>query len=819
MSKLKSFLEREPLSQLIPVRAYESRSKIFYTEDDADSRYLSTVLLFAPTPGASEDIAEKLETLLRLDFPVKSMLSVMLIASQDISHSLESIMSERASSTDPLLVNAKRSEVAFYANGVRSPIEQLSKTTVREFQVIVSLKMALEHLPTDDDFSRVADYQSRLLTGFESAAGMRGVALDADQYIYMMKTIIDWSPNAGWKTDTILFDDSKFINEQIWEPYSKVKLDSEDENGFWLNDKRVMILSPKRLPKHFSLNLASSLISDVRTSQRGMRGNFAFCLNMYFPDTVSGKDTLERKRSWVNQQAFGPMLRLVPRIADYKNSYDALFKTLDGGDRLVQICPTWILFGDSKKECEDKAVAATQYLVELGYQIAVDEFTAFPLFINSLPLCADASVVAYSKRYHTVGTSHAVHFLPIGGDWRGTATPTMSFVSRNGQLMNVDLFDSSTNYNAVIAAASGSGKSFLANYLTGSYLSVNCQAWIIDVGRSYKKLCESLNGQFLAFDSNSNACLNPFPLINDYNEESDMIIGLLIAMMSPPEAIDHGLEAIQISRLKEYVKRLWEEHKQSLSIDYIAEALVDDEDQRISDLGKRLFPFTSVGEYGTYFNGENNIEFNNRLFVLELEELKGRPHLQQVVLLQLIYQIQQAVYLSEDKSQRKLVAIDEAWDLLKHGNVATFMEGAYRRFRKYNTSAIVITQALDDMSGSASGKAILANSANIMLLGQTPAKVHSMEDQKLLDLSPAGFDLLKTVATVKGHYSEIFFYLDNGNCAGVGRLIVDRRSQLLYTTQPDEVAALDKLQQAGLSLEEAIEEKIRQESYSNALAA
>lgn len=61
------------------------------------------------------------------------------------------------------------------------------------------------------------------------------------------------------------------------------------------------------------------------------------------------------------------------------------------------------------------------------------------------------------------------------------------------------------------------------------------------------------------------------------------------------------------------------------------------------------------------------------------------------------------------------------------------------------------------------------------------------------------------LASVKCHYSEIFCYLDNGAQAGIGRLIVDRRTQLLYTTDPKEVAALDTHRAKGLGLMDAID--------------
>ncbi|MFW8217142.1 type IV secretion system protein TraC, partial [Klebsiella pneumoniae] len=104
-----------------------------------------------------------------------------------------------------------------------------------------------------------------------------------------------------------------------------------------------------------------------------------------------------------------------------------------------------------------------------------------------------------------------------------------------------------------------------------------------------------------------------------------------------------------------------------MKVDDIAERCLEEEnDQRLKDIGQQLYAFTSKGSYGKYFSRKNNVSFQNQFTVLELDELQGRKHLRQVVLLQLIYQIQQEVFLGE-RNRKKVVIVDEAWDLLKEG--------------------------------------------------------------------------------------------------------------------------------------------------------
>jgi conjugal transfer ATP-binding protein TraC len=310
-----------------------------------------------------------------------------------------------------------------------------------------------------------------------------------------------------------------------------------------------------------------------------------------------------------------------------------------------------------------------------------------------------------------------------------------------------------------------------------------------------------LEGDFVKFTHGSSICMNPFEIVQNFEEEADMLAGLVSQMATPTEK----LTDFQTAGLKRILKQLWTEKAQGMSVDDIAKQLCAEADQRLKDVGEQLFPFTTKGEYGRYFNGKNNAKFVRDFTVLELEELKGRKHLQQVVLLQLIYQIQQEMYLGE-RNRPKIVIIDEAWDLLTEGDVAKFMEHGYRRFRKYGGAAVTITQSVNDLYRNAAGRAIVENSANMYLLGQKAEVIEGMKQDRRLPLSDGGYELLKTVHTLPGAYSEIFFITEMGS--GIGRLIVDPFKRILFSTKPEDVNALKQLRRQGLSLGDAIQQLI-----------
>ena len=201
--------------------------------------------------------------------------------------------------------------------------------------------------------------------------------------------------------------------------------------------------------------------------------------------------------------------------------------------------------------------------------------------------------------------------------------------------------------------------------------------------------------------------------------------------------------------------------------------------------------------------------------VLELEHLKQRKHLQRVILLQLIYQIQQAMYLG-DRGRRKIVIIDEAWDLLTGGEVGKFIETGYRRFRKYGGGAIVITQSAEDLYHHPVGQAIAANSATTFQLAQKAATLEALAAAKKIQGGHT-LGLLKSIHTAPGRYAEI--HLTSNRGSGIARLVVSPWLQLLYSTSPGDVSAIAALRRQGVGLVEAIDQLVRQRERAPGQAA
>lgn len=793
--------------QFCPVQAYDEQSKLFLCDDST----LGFAFECVPLAGGDQHTKERIEQLVAGDYPPGTIMQFFLYRSPDIEPQLNALARIRQDHMDGPLAGVVKQRIDFLRAHTKKNIHGRSFSggdydcgRIQESRLIVSIKIPFEGKePNESDVVLTKTWETKTESAL-SSVGLWPLALSASRYIRLMQSIINWSPNASWRSMSVMgeWEEDKTISAQIFDPTTDLVI--ADKSTLQLGEHCfVKVMSAKRIPDAFFFTEAMKYVGNTMGGNDKLTINYAVCCNVFFPVTQSEKSKLETKRTWTVNQAVGPMLKFVPVLADKKHSFDILSESFQKGAKPIRMTFSVLLFSDSRKAVERAAVSAQSYWDTMHFHLMEDYFITAPMFQNCLPLCAEKEAVFHLDRYKTMTTRELPVLLPVFGEWKGTGTFHVALISRNGQLMSLSLHDSDTNKNAVIAAESGSGKSFLLNEIIVSYLSEGAQVWVIDAGKSYKKLNEQLDGDFLQFDEASKICLNPFELIDDWKEDEDTISALIAAMASEKEK----LSDFQMAGLKQILKRLWETKGQAMTVDDIAAECLGHTEQRMHDIGQQLFSFTSKGGYGQYFHGHNTMRFENPFTVLELDELQGRTHLRQVVLMQLIFQIQREMYLGE-RNRKKIMIIDEAWDLIKSGPVSVFIEHGFRKFRKYGGSAIIATQSLNDLYENPVGRAIAENANMMLLLGQKPETIASIRDSGRLVLSEAGFNLLSTVASVGGVYSEIF--VKSGHTGvGVGRLIVSNFEKMLFSTAPEDVNAIENYTNRGLNVTDAINHVLR----------
>lgn len=803
-------LEEFRATSIFPVVAFDDESNVFLLDD----RNLGFAFECYPLVGANENLHRMSSTILNLGYPANSYLNFFWYKSPDIEDFIAEAEAIRQDYTENEVVTEVFNERKKYIESfVEDRAIPFADGVVHTQRLLITVKIPYTGEEfTEKDLQTVAEIRSKL-EGALKATSLHPLTVNADRYIKFMQTIFNWGPEASWKnTPNSFYDGVSPISEQILDYSTDIEITKNSTSTLRVGEKYLKIYSAKRLPDAMFFGDGVGYVGDLMGSNtQSISKNYFVSVGVMFPDYQDSKSFIESRRQQIVYQAHGPLLKFVPTLADKYEGFNELYRSLNDGHIPCKVSFSVGVFSDTEEEARKSGEQTVAFFSSRRFSLIAESLLPIIILKESLPFGANWENVKHLWRHKTMTTEQAVVLLPLFSEWKGTGTPHVSLFSRNGQIMSLSLHDTGTNKNGIIVAPSGSGKSFLANELIFSYLSEGAKVWTIDVGRSYEKLCEMVNGQFITFDSKSEICLNPFDICDNYEEEDHgVLLGILQTMISPSSK----LSDYQLTKLSEVLNEAWYEKGKSTTIDDIAQKLLnfktdESDDQmgyRVRDLGHQLYPFTSSGPYGKYFVGRNNVQMDNQFVVLELEELKGKPALQQVVLLQLINQIQHEVYLGE-RDKKKILMIDESWDLLKDEKIAYFMEHAYRRFRKYGGSAVIITQLLNDLFSSASGRTIASNSATKFILRPEPSDLASAKKSGDLGLSETAFDYLASLSTVKGEYSEIYIIGDGRQ--GIARLFVSRFQQLLYSTDPRDVYEIKQLTSAGYTVIEAIKEIIK----------
>ena len=105
-----------------------------------------------------------------------------------------------------------------------------------------------------------------------------------------------------------------------------------------------------------------------------------------------------------------------------------------------------------------------------------------------------------------------IAFVPTETSWRGSSRPHSIFTTPNGQMFGLDLYDRSLikSPTAIVTAASGEGKSFLATMLITDIRSHRgeVKVRVMDYRYSFKPICRLFEGRHIEFNEQAPKPIN-----------------------------------------------------------------------------------------------------------------------------------------------------------------------------------------------------------------------------------------------------------------------------------------------------------------------
>jgi type IV secretory pathway VirB4 component len=301
----------------------------------------------------------------------------------------------------------------------------------------------------------------------------------------------------------------------------------------------------------------------------------------------------------------------------------------------------------------------------------------------------------------------------------------------NNSLVLFDRF-SLENYNSVVFAKAGSGKSYATKLEILRSLMFDTDVIVIDPEREYEHLAEAVDGRYINISLNSNHHINPFglPPVGPDENPADVLRSNIINLVGLFRLMLGGLTPEEDAIMDRAITETYASRDITPETDFsnaIPPTLSDLElvlagMQGGESLAQRLSKYTK-GTWAGFLNQPTNVDINRKFIVFSVRDMEDE--LRPVAMYIIIHFIWNAV---RKNIRKRLLVIDEAWWMMKYEDTASFLFGIAKRCRKYYLGLATITQDVNDFLASPYGKPIITNSAMQILLKQSPASIDLVKE-------------------------------------------------------------------------------------------
>ena len=803
--RLRQSVSRDTYSDFLPMVSWVEEEEAFLTIDDGWGQAWELV----PSAYLFAHVHQALLGLLNIQFGTGTVVQLHCFADPLIDQALDAYL-DLKSRPDPLVQASARRTAQYLRDGTEG-LSALHGIPIRNFRVLLAIK---SRKPLGADLRRQIEEQL-------SKLGIVRMAPEALVSFYRRIFNGAFDPAPGVFASGTADNPARPVRKQIIDAGPDLLFDGPE---LYFGNQVARCLTPKSPARRVTAERCNRLLGGMRGAAEDsdqIGGPFLYTLNILFDH--SAFEIHKRAQILSAQKAAGSF------AVEVGKQIEEIGWVLDeaGNSRFVSVIPTVWVFGRDRAQAREMAARANRLWESepLPWMMQEESYLNPILLPMSLPFgfYPERRTLRMLERDLPMPAKAAALLAPVQTDFRGGGRPALLYVGRKGQLITLDLFDPRiNNYNFIVSAESGAGKSFLLNNLCLQYYAQGALIRIIDIGGSYRKLCTLCSGRYIDIGEEA-LVLNPFDMgfaLDGDDRQSAISMAVAIVAEMANAATRKGVTTSEWNLLKSAVQWTIDTGRAESGIDAVRDWLgaypagashdLDKVDHLVPvarELAFNLRDFGSSGAYGHFFNGPSTFDISaDEFVVLELERLKAMPDLFNVIVMVVVNAVSQELYLSA-RDRPRFVLCDEAAQFMTRtdgqdlSRLAEVFGQGYRRARKYQGSFGVVLQSMNDLLlFGGTGQVILENAATRFLLqGSTYERA---VQNKILDYSSFVLDLLKSVRNNKPHYSEVF--IDSPLGLGIARLVVDPFSYWINTSAPQEVAAFEARLRAGLSPLEAI---------------
>lgn len=405
----------------------------------------------------------------------------------------------------------------------------------------------------------------------------------------------------------------------------------------------------------------------------------------------------------------------------------------------------------------------------------------------------------------------------------------------NGKPLHLDISDEPmrrgiiTNRNKLVIGPSGSGKSFFMNHLVRQYWEQDTHIILIDIGNSYKGLCDLIHqrtngedGVYYTYSEKHPIAFNPFfteDKVFDLEKKESIKTLVMSLWKRDTEVITRAEEVALSMAVNLFIERIKEDKKLVPSFNTFYEFVQGDfreileekhyreKDFDLTNFLNVLAPYYRGGEYDYLLNSNEQLDLLNKRFVVfEIDEIKEHK-----ILFPVVTVIIMEAFINKMRrlhGARKMIVVEEAWKAIAREGMADYIKFLYKTVRKYFGEAVVVTQELDDIVSSPIIKDTIVNNADCKILLDQRKYINKFDSvQSLLGLTDKEKGQILSINQANDparKYKEVWLGL-GGVRSAVYATETSVEEYLTYTTEETEKLEVTQMtEKLGGNMEQAI---------------
>ena len=472
--------------------------------------------------------------------------------------------------------------------------------------------------------------------------------------------------------------------------------------------------------------------------------------------------------------------KLETAFSDIEDLRDSLMQS---EEKMFEVAVYITIYGNNDTELDKVENEIKNILESKLIQFRPALFQEVEGFFSSIPLAIDS--VGQNTKLNTTPLSSIFPFVSF--DLTSDKGIMYGVNRHNGSLVIFDRF-SLENYNSIIFAKSGSGKSYTTKLEILRTLMFDTEVIIIDPEREYEYLTEAVGGRYFDISLTSSHHINPFdlPPVTKDESPSDILRSNIVNLVGLFRVMLGGLSPEEDAIVDQAISETYALKDITPGSDFtdISPPLLSDFESVLRGMDgtekvlEKLSKYTT-GSWSGFLNHPTNVDINKKCISFSIRDMEDE--LKPVAMYLVTHYIWNTV---RRNIKKRLLVVDEAWIMMKSDDTASFLFSLAKRGRKYYLGLCTITQDVNDFLKNQYGLPIITNSSIQLLLKQSPTAIESV--QKAFNLTDEEKFLL-----LECNVGEGIFFAGQKHVAI--KVVASYTEDQIITSDPGQIAKINSL--------------------------